>query len=194
MQGVIVVLALIGVFFARLLWHMRHPRAEVQSKSTSKPQFTPVQPLNPPKPIAPVVPAVARRIEPPVYGRSRTLFTPTEMHFYKVLEPLVFENRKLLFAKVRLEDMVYVRMDAENPLGSHNKTKSKHIDFVVCDANAKPLLAIELDDRSHGAGQGDATKSQILHDARIPYLSIPVKSQYDPSVLSKLIRDKLSVL
>ncbi len=75
--------------------------------------------------------------------------TKAELNFYRILNNICNELDCLLFSKVRVADIVKVR-SIENRQSYFNRIKSKHIDFVLCDKNhLKPLLCIELDDKSH---------------------------------------------
>ncbi len=59
----------------------------------------------------------------------------------------------IVLSKVRIEDFVDVdkkNISSNGHWGLRGKIKSRHVDFLVCNhATTKPLLAIELDGKSH---------------------------------------------
>lgn len=66
----------------------------------------------------------------------------------------VLGDEYILLSKVRIEDFVEVNKQKEsnhnNRWGLRGRIKSRHVDFLVCDrATTEPLLAIELDGKSH---------------------------------------------
>lgn len=83
------------------------------------------------------------------YYGTDSLVSKAELNLYRILNNISIELDCILFSKVRLADIVKVGK-VENRQSYFNRIKSKHIDFVLCDKNSpKPLLCIELDDKSH---------------------------------------------
>jgi hypothetical protein len=81
------------------------------------------------------------------YSAKKYFFSAAERSFYEVLRRLVPDHT--LSAKVRLANLVYVSRGTESRQSHFNRIQSKHIDFVLCDNDLTPVLAIELDDASH---------------------------------------------
>ena len=81
------------------------------------------------------------------FFRKKFILSRPERQFYKILRGLVAPNPVLI--KVRLADLI--EADERHQLHKTNfdAIKSKHIDFLVCDAALCPLIAVELDDSSH---------------------------------------------
>ena len=85
----------------------------------------------------------------PTYEK-RELITEYEKKLYIILENIIKEkdySNIIIQAKIRLADLIgtttYNKRD-------FNRICSKHVDFVLCEKqNLKPLLIIELDDKSH---------------------------------------------
>lgn len=129
------------------------------------------------------------------YRKKDYLLTVAERNFYQVLSQVIEKNNGLLFAKVRLEDLLWLPRGTENRWGLRNRIKSRHIDFVICDnQSVMPLLAIELDDSSHQRQdriERDQNIDRILHDAGLPILHIRVQHSYDSIWLEKEIKDKI---
>ncbi|MFA5961954.1 MAG: DUF2726 domain-containing protein [Parcubacteria group bacterium] len=63
----------------------------------------------------------------------------------------------IVLSKVRIEDFIDVNkknISGNSHWGLRGKIKSRHVDFLVCNyATTKPLLAIELDGKSHNSAQ-----------------------------------------
>ena len=83
------------------------------------------------------------------YRTKNYLLTQAEKSFYNVLNHWNQNNDYYIFPKIRLADVLYLPKDTQNRQSYWNKIQSKHLDFVICDAqNIRPILAIELDDSS----------------------------------------------
>ena len=100
----------------------------------------------------PAVDEVASAADVGLYVRRPYLLTPAEYSYYKVLHQ-VLPAERIVLVKVRLADL----FDVKDGLGrgpkqaALNRITRKHLDFVVCDrATCVPVLAIELDDATHG--------------------------------------------
>lgn len=86
--------------------------------------------------------------------KSKWMFTQNEKPAYYKLKEIADKHGLLLFAKVRLFDLV-------EPVSGHPKYKTnryriqaKHVDFVLCKNNLVAKYVIELDDRSHDTQKG----------------------------------------
>jgi Protein of unknown function (DUF2726) len=55
-----------------------------------------------------------------------------------------------VFPKMRIADILET-IGGEGYIYRRNKILPKHIDFLICDSNFKPVIAIELDGKSHDA-------------------------------------------
>ena len=84
------------------------------------------------------------------YKAKQYLFNKSEHEFLKELHRQLDANRYMIFPKVRLADFIEVAVRGKEYQGWWNKIRSKHVDFLVWDAqNNKIAFAIELDGRSH---------------------------------------------
>nr|VFK66037.1 MAG: Protein of unknown function (DUF2726) [Candidatus Kentron sp. UNK]VFK71711.1 MAG: Protein of unknown function (DUF2726) [Candidatus Kentron sp. UNK] len=111
------------------------------------------------------------------------LFSPAELAFLEVLDEAV-GRRYRVFGKVRLADVLRVRSGLERSAwrAAFNKIQSKHLDFVVCDADGPAIrFAVELDDRSHARADRrtrDIFVDRALAAARVPLFRFPVRRAY----------------
>jgi hypothetical protein len=147
-----------------------------------------------------VVAALARaftpRIPPSPYRRRGSLFTRDERRFYEALRQAAGQ-RFLVFAQMRLIDLVEVPKGAAGSPFWYAKVRHKHVDFVLCDRETTaPVLAIELDGASHETEiqrQRDAEKDAVLRQAGLPLLRVATqKGGYTPKALAAAIGEVLS--
>ena len=114
--------------------------------------------------------------------KRRKLMSDVELLFYNVLNTYVSKYNLRLFSKVRLEDVVHVCTTGYTNIQKYRGfIKSRHVDFVVCDAKMDVLMVFELDDSSHEddrAKETDVFKNQVFRAAGIPLYRIPTKSSY----------------
>jgi very-short-patch-repair endonuclease len=139
---------------------------------------------------------VLRRRKPAVSASSSSpyqttpLLTPAERSFFGVLEHAL-RGRYTIFAKVRMADVLTVRHGVEARQAQLNRIVSKHIDFLLCDPHdLAPVLAIELDDRSHrrtSAQARDAFVDEALAGAGLPLLRVPAGRAYEPAAILDLV-------
>ena len=129
------------------------------------------------------------------YRKKDYLLSIAERKFYDILRPIAEKNNYLLFAKVRLEDLLWIPSGVEDRWSLRGRIKSRHIDFVLCDKqNIKPLLAIELDDSSHDSSdrmKRDDFIDDVFHDAGLPILHQRAKRFYNVDELSQKINDQI---
>lgn len=126
------------------------------------------------------------------FVRRQYLLTVPEKRLYNVLRKVVAPHTVL--AKVRLADLV--EADERHLLRKSNfdHIKSKHIDFVICDAALSPIIAIELDDLSHQRPDRvarDRDVNRILEIAELPILRVPVRQAYDLAEIAKQLLGRL---
>ena len=128
------------------------------------------------------------------YQRKDYLLTKAERSFFGVLQNAV-GNRYLIFAKVRLADLVFLPRGTEKRQSHFNRIQSKHIDFVLCDHDVvRPLLAIELDDSSHNRADRqdrDVFVDSALAAAGLPILHVPALASYNVQELANAIEQEL---
>lgn len=117
----------------------------------------------------------------PPYRCTDALLSAAERSFFGVLQQVI-GTRCLIFAKVRLADILDLPRGTERRQGHLNRIISKHIDFLLCDLDTiRPLLAIELDDSSHDRPhriKRDADVDGFLKAAGLPLLHMPARRGY----------------
>jgi hypothetical protein len=139
--------------------------------------------LNPP----PIPSASAERMP---YQKQRRLLSRGELAFFDVLRHIVAE-RWIICPKVRLVDLVQIPQNASNRRFWFRRVSQKHVDFVICDRQGlAPILAIELDDRSHDAPtrmKRDAFVNEVCRVAELPLYRVRCQIAYDVQELKRAI-------
>jgi len=123
------------------------------------------------------------------YVRRNALLTPTEQRSFRRFEQAVNRFGHRLFAQVRIADVVQVKGGKGRAWWrKFVKISSKHVDFVVTNADFVIVAAIEVDDRSHEQKERverDQFVDQVFHESGLPL--IRVKPGYEQKGIDILI-------
>ena len=136
-------------------------------------------------------------IEDYPYEKEQALFTPAERSFLGVLEQVV-DGKLRIMGKIRLADIVKVKNGNNKSTWqkAFNRIKSKHVDFVACDAATLGVkFVVELDDKSHNQSERqdrDEVKDKILAAAKIPVFHFTAKRTYTIQELQDTLFDNKS--
>jgi hypothetical protein len=140
--------------------------------------------------------SLAGKSGPPQYPYQLRpdFLTPAELNFYRVLQTAV-AGWAIIFAKVSLGDLFYAQTgDFAQNRAYRNKINRKHVDFLLCHPQTlRPLLGIELDDKSHQRPDRQARDQFVNHvfaAAQLPLVHIPVKRTYPTQKLNQLLQQK----
>jgi hypothetical protein len=122
------------------------------------------------------------------YVKQPILLSKNERAFYEVLNHIVMERAKI-FIKMRMGDLLYIDKQTPNRLLHWNKIKAKHIDFVLCDHDMKPIAVVELDDSlpTPERVEQDEFITQVFEDANLPLFRFQAKDSYVPAEVSQHI-------
>ena len=130
----------------------------------------------------------------PPFRKRDYLLSMAERSFFEVLLHTLGTDFHV-FAKVRMEDIVYLPKGTQNRQAWINKVRQKHVDFLLCDRQkASSVLVIELDDASHERDDvrgRDEQKDAILRAAGLPILRVPARRAYDTRELREAVDRKL---
>jgi len=118
--------------------------------------------------------------------------SPAEASFFQVLR-LVTGQQVVALAKVNLNDLFFAQTgDTRRNRAASNRIDRKHVDFLLCDAQTlRPVLGIELDDRSHERPERkarDELVDAVFAAAGLPLLRVPTRPSYAPEELIALIQ------
>jgi hypothetical protein len=124
------------------------------------------------------------------YCRAEGVLTKGERAFWLPLYHAV-KGKYQIFCKVRLADVVCCPVGQPDEKNWFRKIAHAHVDFLICHPDStRPLLVIELDDRSHRnpvQEYRDEWKDEVLRAARLPMYRVPAREAYDLPELAKTI-------
>ena len=124
------------------------------------------------------------------YRLKEHLLSRGELAFYRALVMAV-GDRYIVMVKVRLADLVEVDGAGAGTMAARNQVIAKHVDFVLCDVEAVgPVLAIELDDATHGTARGqraDTAKDRALASAGLPLLRVRATATYAAAEIGRQV-------
>lgn len=130
------------------------------------------------------------------YRAKECFMTAAEKDFFEALKAAVGEKYQI-FAQVHLATILEHKVDGQNWHGAFRHIDEKSVDFVLCDpVKLKPLLAIELDDRSHDEPKRqlrDEEVDRIFDEAGLSLLRFKNQSQYDQLEIIQRVDEKLNV-
>jgi len=124
--------------------------------------------------------------KPPVsynpYFKKEYLLTKAEHQFFNLLQEIV-ENKYYIFPQVHLDCLLQVKPSEIYQKTFRNKIDRKSVDFVICEKQyLKPLLVIELDDKTHyhwSRQERDQFVNHILESTGIKCLRIRAGYSYN---------------
>lgn len=118
----------------------------------------------------------------PLPYAKKELMNNSEKAMYDVLKSFTEEKGYIIFAKVRLEDLVSVNVKEYKEIQRYRGyIKSRHVDFVICDSKKNVLMALEVDGKSHNsknAQEIDQFKNRVFETIGIPLHRIAVGTNY----------------
>lgn len=141
-----------------------------------------------------VLALLSLREGPPPFERRGVLLTPAQINFLRTLHSAVREDW-LVFAMVRMTDVLKVRAKSRKAHNWHLRLLGKHLDFVLCDAETLEVkLAIELEDGVTPRTERDRFVYVALTAAGLPLLRVRAQEKYETAVLRRDIEDALGIL
>jgi hypothetical protein len=130
------------------------------------------------------------------YALNASLVTPAERSFLGSLDAVLSPEIRV-FAKVRLADIFSVKGTRDRAAwkSAFNRIQSKHVDFILCRADdLSILLAIELDDKSHGRSDRQARDvflDGVFATSPIRLIRVEAKRTYNIPDLSQTLSDAM---
>ena len=129
------------------------------------------------------------------YEKKSSILTRNEQDFYQALQRAVGKEYAV-FGMVRIADVLSVRRDGVAKRQSwQSRINCKHIDFLLCEVeNQEPVLAIEVDDRSHQRKdriERDHFVDRAFADAGLPLLRVQATRSYSARDLREAIAETM---
>lgn len=130
------------------------------------------------------------KIEYP-YHQVDEFISPAELNFYFNLRSVIGDSAHI-FSKVKLSDLFYAKTGDYGKNRSYtNRIDRKHVDFLLCNFKTmKPILGIELDDKSHQRAdrqERDDFVNHVFEAAKLPLMHFSVQRSYSQSELKSKI-------
>jgi Protein of unknown function (DUF2726) len=126
------------------------------------------------------------------YKRKQYFFTRSENEFLGLLQRTLEGRNVIVFPKVRLADVLET---TGSGLAGFNRISQKHVDFLLVSLpNFQPVMAIELDGKSHGSEKQqrrDAVKDQAFNSANLPLVRVPVSRDLSDVMLLSILEPHL---
>lgn len=128
------------------------------------------------------------------YILKNNFLTPAEVNFYKVLQTALADTDYIIFAKVKLGDLFRVSSPQKSFYSYWNRIRSKHVDFLICDKDIKPIAVIELDDQTHLTNEktitSDKFKNELFLKNKFPLIRIKVQRSYNVEQIREEVLNK----
>lgn len=125
------------------------------------------------------------------YVSLRHVVSPPEKILFERLHKALPEL--VVLAQVHLPRVIQPASKSKGPL---ERIIRKSLDFVICDAMFVPLVAIEVNDRSHNAGDriaSDIDKAAALKSAGIPLLTWEARKLPSVETIRKTILEHVEL-
>jgi very-short-patch-repair endonuclease len=128
------------------------------------------------------------------YKRKDFLMSRVEHEFFDILVDIT-KDQYCVFPQIHLSTILDNKVVGQNWKGAFRHINEKSVDYVICDkAYIKPLLAIELDDKTHEQDNRkirDGEVERILSNANLPLLRFGNNGHFDKEEIRRLVLEKL---
>ena len=95
------------------------------------------------------------------YFRKANFMTEREKVFFWKLRSVCGDNL-VVFSQVRVSSLLNHKVRGQNFRAALSRINQKSVDFLLCDArDLRPLLAIELDDKTHNLPDRKKRDSEV---------------------------------
>jgi hypothetical protein len=128
------------------------------------------------------------------YRLKEYLITQPERDCFDILKQILGPEY-LVFPQIHLDALMRPTSNGRDGIYAWRHINQKSVDFVVCDLQLRPLLAIELDDWSHERADRvdrDRIVETIFRDVHLPLKRLVRPDLLDVNGLSRKIRLELT--
>lgn len=118
-----------------------------------------------------------------IYKTRTSVMNSSESAFFFELQKQIPQGY-YIFPKMRIADILETK-NGKDYYHMRNKILPKHIDFLVCDSNFKPIIAIEVNGGYHNSQnqqKKDLEKIDIFKDAGLILETIKVGENFHESI------------
>lgn len=128
------------------------------------------------------------------YTRKDFLISRPEHEFFDILVEIL-GSKYHIFTQVHLPTILDHKIKGQTWKAAFSHINGKSVDFVICDKKyIKPLLAIELDDKSHDRIdriERDSEVERMLEEAGMPLVRFGNNGSFNKEEINRLIVEKL---
>ena len=128
------------------------------------------------------------------YKKKDFLMSRAEHEFFNILVEVI-GNQYYVFPQIHLSTILDNKIVGQNWRGAFRHIDEKSVDFVICDkAYIKPILAIELDDKTHEREDRkgrDGEVERILNESGLVLLRFGNNGSFNKEEIKRLILEKL---
>jgi hypothetical protein len=117
------------------------------------------------------------------YRIKPTVMNSSEQAYFFALQKKIPQGY-YIFPNMRIADIINPA-DGPGYRLRANRIMPKHIDFLICDKNFKPVYAIEVNGSSHYRSdrkESDEFKLQLLKEVNLPFEVVAVGTSFEQSV------------
>ncbi len=130
------------------------------------------------------------------YKKKDFLITRPEHEFFDILVEILGDKYHV-FTQVHLPTILDHKVpNGQNWKGAFSHINGKSVDFVICDKDyIKPLLAIELDDKSHEREDRilrDSEVERMMEESGMKLVRFENHGNFDKEEIRKTILEKLN--
>lgn len=126
------------------------------------------------------------------YKLKALIMSHSEFEFFKILLAAL-QNRYDVFPQIHLDAILDNKIKGQSWFGAFRHINEKSVDFLLCDKKSgKPILAIELDDRSHEREDRivrDREVERMLNNVGLPLLRVKNNHLFSTEEVTKMIAD-----
>lgn len=116
----------------------------------------------------------------PPYSLRKSFLSTRDFAYFNVLKQAVDENAQI-YPKVRLPQILSHPGHDPQYRAHWSRVQRRYVDFLVCDSNLKPILAVKFDpnaNRKRGQPKDDVLED-TLGSAELPLLRVVPADNYD---------------
>lgn len=118
------------------------------------------------------------------YRAVQSVLDKREVMLFQELKKQLPEGYHI-FPKMRLADIMETTATGREFHGQFNRISKKHVDFLICNQNYKPVLAIELNGSSHQkirTQRNDEFKKEVFKNIGLRLEVIQIGTNFAASV------------
>lgn len=122
-------------------------------------------------------------VDASLYQMRFKVMNNSEASFFHLIQKYLPEGHHV-FPKMRIADVIKTK-NSKGYYKQRNRILPKHIDFLVCDQDLKPLYAVEIDGRSHDnpeRQERDELVDYIFESINLPLKRVRVGSDFEAIV------------